>query len=368
MSNGRATDGPSKSSEEEDKAAVRRSVRPAKGAAKRSNRTEDGKLPLIYYKEGQALKDLAKLFQTNGEGQVVEVRIAMESMTNANVLVRSRQLWGNGIYTQDSDLVAVLMHCGFYNQAVCHGGAAIAEMRAHITLLPPQKAYASCARNNIRSRAWGEATEGCSYQVDRCWMCARGGAMVEMASSLDGGTYVSATFAPAAGERPTVTRSHAHLHMRTRPLQEVTVQFNLCNEPWLKYSMLLVADQGLKAPQWTSARLLTETLFLETARERFELSRAGPPAGEQPGESQEAYRFGKCKLAWPQALMWRMGIPLPADALEAVQPALPWEAFQWGPAGMYLNGQLLQILRIHFAPNRSSPPQDGHDATGVAPP
>lgn len=43
--------------------------------------------------------------------------------------------------------------------------------------------------------------------------------MVEMASSLDGGTYVSATFAPAAGERPTVTRSHAHLHMRTRPLQ-----------------------------------------------------------------------------------------------------------------------------------------------------
>lgn len=33
----------------------------------------DGKLPLIYYKEGQPLKDLAKLFQTNGEGQVVEV-------------------------------------------------------------------------------------------------------------------------------------------------------------------------------------------------------------------------------------------------------------------------------------------------------
>ena len=49
-------------------------------------------------------------------------------------------------------------------------------------------------------------------------------------------------------------------------VQEVTVQFNLCNEPWLKYSMLLVADQGLKPPQWTSARLHKESLFLETAR------------------------------------------------------------------------------------------------------
>lgn len=79
--------------------------------------------------------------------------------------VRSRQLWGNGIYTQDSDLVAVLMHCGYYNQAVCNGGAQLSEMRAHIVLLPPQQAYASCARNNIRSRAWGVTAEGCSYQV-----------------------------------------------------------------------------------------------------------------------------------------------------------------------------------------------------------
>ena len=32
--------------------------------------------------------------------------------------VRSRQLWGNEVYTQDSDLVAVLMHQGFFNQHV----------------------------------------------------------------------------------------------------------------------------------------------------------------------------------------------------------------------------------------------------------
>ena len=32
--------------------------------------------------------------------------------------VRARQLWGNEIYTQDSDLVAILMHLGYYNHVI----------------------------------------------------------------------------------------------------------------------------------------------------------------------------------------------------------------------------------------------------------
>ena len=48
--------------------------------------------------------------------------------------------------------------------------------------------------------------------------------------------------------------------------QEVTVQFNMCNEPWSKYSMQGVADRGLKPAQLTSARLHREVLFVETFR------------------------------------------------------------------------------------------------------
>lgn len=79
--------------------------------------------------------------------------------------VRARQLWGNEVYTQDSDLVAVLMHCGFYNHALSAPPASAAEVRAIVQPLPPQPAYHSCARNSIRSRAWGAAAEGCSYRV-----------------------------------------------------------------------------------------------------------------------------------------------------------------------------------------------------------
>ena len=36
-------------------------------------------------------------------------------MSNTNQQVRARQLWGSDIYTEDSDLVAALMHSGFYS-------------------------------------------------------------------------------------------------------------------------------------------------------------------------------------------------------------------------------------------------------------
>ena len=44
------------------------------------------------------------------------------------------------------------------------------------------------------------------------------------------------------------------------------MQYNLCNEPWSKYSMQGIADRGLKPSQLTSARFFTEVLFLETDR------------------------------------------------------------------------------------------------------
>lgn len=79
--------------------------------------------------------------------------------------VRARQLWGNEIYTQDSDLVAVLMHCGFYNHALSAPPPNALEVRAVVQPLPPQPFYNSCARNSIRSRGWGAAVGGCSYRV-----------------------------------------------------------------------------------------------------------------------------------------------------------------------------------------------------------
>ena len=49
-------------------------------------------------------------------------------------------------------------------------------------------------------------------------------------------------------------------------VQEMTVVYNITNEPWLKYNMAAIADRGLKPSQWTSARFQTQVLLVETAR------------------------------------------------------------------------------------------------------
>ena len=64
--------------------------------------------------------------------------------------------------------------------------------------------------------------------------------------------------------------------------QEITLQYNLCNEPWLKYTMTAVSDRGLKPSQWASARLHSEVLYLETHRQRYELSRVDTSASSGP--------------------------------------------------------------------------------------
>jgi hypothetical protein len=57
--------------------------------------------------------------------------------------VRARQLWGNIVYTQDSDLVAVLMHNGFYNHALQQPPAGMAEARRPRVPAPPMPCAAA---------------------------------------------------------------------------------------------------------------------------------------------------------------------------------------------------------------------------------
>ena len=51
----------------------------------------DEKLPMLIYKEGEPLRELSR-FLAEGEGQLVEVRIPAESMSNANRQVRQSSL------------------------------------------------------------------------------------------------------------------------------------------------------------------------------------------------------------------------------------------------------------------------------------
>ncbi|PRW57876.1 zinc finger CCCH domain-containing 13-like [Chlorella sorokiniana] len=309
------------------------------------------RLPMLMYKEGEPLRDLRSYYSKDGASQSVEVRIPAHCLTSNNRHVRARQLWGSDVYTEDSDLVAVLMHCGYWYHSLTHPPAQVAEVRAVLKPQEPRDSYPSTARNSIRSRAWAAPIEGCSYSVEKCWVVTRSGTSVDLAPNLEGLPAAAPTFTPSHMER-IITRSSG-AGGRQRQVQEVTVMFNLVNEPWPKYNMQAVADRGLKPHEWTSARLHSTVLYLESHKERFELALASPAGNEADGEAAgggERYRFSRCKRPLPAAVMSKLGVPLPESERSVLHEGLSWEEIQWGANGVSLRGQLFPLVRIHFMP------------------
>lgn len=363
----------------------------------RDNDESQGKpeVSTVVYKVGECMQDLIKLWkeyeasQSNRNeesplnGPTLEICILAEYVTATNRQVRGGQLWGTDIYTDDSDLVAVLMHTGYCRPTASSPPSAIQELRATIRVLPPQECYTSTLRNNVRSRAWGAAI-GCSYCVERCCIVKKGGGTIDLEPCLTHTSSVEPTLAPVAVERSMTTRAAASNALRQqRFVREVTIQYNLCNEPWIKYSISIVADKGLKKPLYTSARLKKgEVLYLETHSQRYELCFTGEKtassittsqsletekdkpqtynAHEQNGERSTAdrdmlidvFRWSRCRKLLPQKIMRCIGIPLPLEYIEVLEENIDWEDVQWSQTGVWIGGKEYPLARVHFlSPN-----------------
>ncbi|CAL5208123.1 unnamed protein product [Lathyrus oleraceus] len=354
------------------------------------NEGSQGKVEVsfVVYKVGESMQELTKLWreyessqsqiERNGEsssnGPTLEIRIPAEYVTATNRQVRGGQLWGTDVYTYDSDLVAVLMHTGYCRPTASQPPAAIQELRTTIRVLPPKDCYISTLRNNVRSRAWGGAANGCSYRIERCCIVKKGGGTIDLEPCLTHTSTIEPTLAPVAVERTMTTRAAAS----QRYVREVTIQYNLCNEPWIKYSISIVADKGLKKPQYTSARLKKgEVLYLETHTSRYELCFAGEklvkatPATQSHdsgteksqnhhphsanGEKHEpdhvmidAFRWSRCKKPLPQKVMRSIGIPVPLEHVEVLEENLDWEDIQWSQTGVWIAGKEYTLARVHF--------------------
>ncbi|XP_021889867.1 zinc finger CCCH domain-containing protein 13, partial [Carica papaya] len=344
----------------------------------------------VVYKVGECMQELIKLWKEyeasqsdkNGDfpnnGPTLEIRIPAEHVTATNRQVKGAQLWGTDIYTDDSDLVAVLMHTGYCRPTGSPPPPAIQELHSTIRVLPPQDCYPSKLRNNVRSRAWG-AGIGCSYRVERCCIVKRGGGTIDLEPCLVHSSTVEPTLAPVAVERTMTTRAAASNALRQqRFVREVTIQYNLCNEPWIKYSISIVADKGLKKPLYTSARLKKgEVLYLETHSCRYELCFTGEKMVKvaqalqghdaeteksqnhhshfSNGEKNESdsilidvFRFSRCKKPLPEKVMRSMGIPLPPEHVEVLEENVDWEDVQWSQTGVWIAAKEYTLARVHF--------------------
>lgn len=395
-----------------------------------NNTKEQQPAKIIHYRIGEIL---TKYFadSNNRESDVFEVRIPAECTVSTNRQVRGHQLWGTDVYTSDSDVVAVLMHCGFYVPSL-QVPPSLYEIRARVRRVDDvSDEFRSSSRNGIRSRAWGKSgfakkkTIGGEKLVAAPAPAAVGAAGTpadakegetkeagegENAEGGEGGVAASAahplsngvlqtsngqiinaddfgmvvesavavtvnqqiielmptapeslrymvvpTFVPEDKERAQRTRaaSNANVNVarKKRMIREVTVLYNLCNEPWMKYSMAAVADKGFKKSQWTSARLRRDTLYLETKDERYQLSWV---KGKGKDENEGSYQFAKCKRALPLEEMRKKGIPLPKDELKDEIKNLSWNEVKFGVRGLKVKESEYPVTRLQFLAQTSS--------------
>ncbi|KAH9664600.1 zinc finger CCCH domain-containing protein [Citrus sinensis] len=325
----------------------KRMLRP-RGSPQVGNRKAE--LSSVVYKVGECMQDLLKLWKEyeasqadkNGEivnnGPTLEIRIPAEHVTATNRQVRGGQLWGTDIYTDDSDLVAVLMHTGYCRPTASPPPSAIQELRATIRVLPPQDCYTSEQRNNVRSRAWG-AGSGCSYRVEKCCIVKKGGGTIDLEPCLTHSSTVEPTLAPMAVERTMTTRAAASNALRQqRFVREVTIQYNLCNEPW--YELSFAGEKMVKAVP------ASESHDTETEKSQNHLLHS--TNGEKnDGDNimTDVFRWSRCKKPLPQKVMRSIGIPLPPEHVEVIEENLDWEDVQWSQTGVWIAGKEYTLAR-----------------------
>ena len=298
--------------------------------------------PTIVYRPGQTLDALVEHLTSGPKGgvQKVEVRAPGQFVCSGNHKVRGRQLWGCDVYTSDSDLVAVLMHCGYLHHTIPSPLREVAEVRAVVVPMPAQATYRSVPRNSIRSRSWHSAVQGCSFKVEKAWVVTRTGNSYDLSPlpASQGASMVVPTFTPGKQERM-MTRNVGHAG-RSKASQEVTVVFSLSNDPWIKYSLQAVSDHGLKPHDRTSAKLKSSALLLETYGARYELAR-------QDADS-ELYVLSKCNSILSCKEYKAAGVPLPKGMKEVVAADLQWEEIGFSNAGVAVRDHSLPIMRLQF--------------------
>ena len=346
-----------------------KSAKEKKENAKKDKAEKENAPAILHYSPLSSLK-----LPDSGE---VQVTIDRRYLSSQNRQVRSRGLWGTEVYTQDSDLVAALIHMGYLNLYLIDTVASELHMlKVGLTILPAQTSYASANSNNIRSRSWNSfdpEEKRCSYSIKTCVATLVSGEDIKMFPAPEAFAIISPTFVPAATERVVNTRSSAaSTDRKNRFKQEVTLQYNLCNEPWLKYVMASVSDQGLQPSKWTSARLHNEVIYAESQTSRYELSmhQEGQATDGSDGGSggraaaaetnggegdaglqdkdKDLFRWSKCESICTLSEMRKMGIPSPQGDVKVLEDAVEWEQFKWGPNGVHIHDTFYPLSRIHF--------------------
>ncbi|KAG0202940.1 hypothetical protein BGX33_009387 [Mortierella sp. NVP41] len=318
---------------------------------KMSNRPE---LFLGYYRYDPAI--LLPAMQGK-ENSLLEVRIASTYLTYDNVKVKKREVWGTDVYTDDSDVVAMLIHAGYFIppthsqctdedslhptsqmhnfvsnpiKHICPGF----DLAVTLRVMPKLIRYQGSIRNRIKSRTWSSGHDGVSFRIESIRKLGAGEALNR------GRSQSKRRMKEYSQER---LRVLANIHDETteslqneRAMRTATFEFTHQGDPCFKYSPELVMDRhdGLSR-KWTSWRLKKEVLILENEEERYEISlqhQAGTDA-----RRFDQYRFAVISPRTSLSSWSKASYPLDsADLTEVLYEDLDWQDFEWVERGVVI--------------------------------
>lgn len=328
-------------------------------------------LPNLLYAPLRAL-DVDKVFAQAGNARSVLARIHVpaEYLTASNPAIKARHLWGHKRYTDDSDLVAVLLHTGFHKPSLHVPSAlqflsVLVELTRHVSGVSPP--FAMEMVNALASREWSAHYEGAALRVvsvaaincdvatlpptrllpDKCLRTPRLVPWQPVESA-----------APAASAAAASSRDGKAAAKRSPLDAEAGIMaFDLLCEPCLVFDVTELVALGKGNAM--VGRLRRDVMYVENERERYEISLV-----EMDDDDHAIVRFARVsnntmtrlrvqralsdvaedgeKSATPSTL------PLRTKQLNVIGKRVAWSKLAWDSEGVTLNGKRYHLTKMSF--------------------
>lgn len=287
--------------------------------------TPVGNIEKFLYKPGVPWPDLTPYLQ-----QVIEIRVGREYVNPRNRQLVARNLWGNDVYTSDSDIVAVIHHMGLINvwQEI---GPNYEGIAVYTRVTKGRANYISSIRNRIRSKKYSNY-EGYSIKPEKVVYLNSLGKieeLIELAEKMPI-DYVK-------------IRQKPNLNLRAmRIIPGTIIAFDLSFEPAYPYSLENFGDKGWNESEFLSTRLKNSVVVLETFSQRFELSLVNDVKDDQIFEHQDKYRWAIVNeplLLKDSEFYKEKKTPLDDSYLTVLHKSLEWSEIEWGSNSVFIKKQ-----------------------------
>jgi hypothetical protein len=256
-------------------------------------------------------------------GEVIEVRIASEYLSQENKAFIEKRIWGSDIYTSDSDVVCILQHSGYFTIKEL-APTNIEGVGVYFRVSKGRTTYNSSYRNGIKTKKMSNF-QGHSIKPENYQLLKNLGSkseLLEMASKM-----------PSISEFERKKPAPKKLCEDISEF-EYTFVYSLSNEMWIYYSISGIADKGRDLKGFTSWKLKDNTLNLETNDKRYEIARniTDHTNDDYLFEEYETFRISEVEnpIFKDNQFMLENSVPLLNGHVNVIFSRIDWHEFQWG--------------------------------------